>query len=242
MPKIAFPVEEGFIRLQPSIAAEIGLNAAIVLLYLIFILEGNTKYLEWDAETKSYWLKKSYNTMSADLFPYFKLTLVEDKSTGRIVEKSVSFETVKHTVRKALDYLCDELEMIHRKRVDLPGNSGRVYYYSLNYKMLELLNGLSVKWDHSSDMLRIGQFVKNSVRQPHTPKTPNSCATEPNSCATEPDSCATGRTHNTENRKKKINIENDRTIFEFSEIKIEKRSQPELSPEALQLLEEINAL
>lgn len=246
-PKISFPVEEGFIRLQPSIAAEIGMEAAIVLLYLIFILEGNTKYLIWDTETNSYWLKKSYNAMTADLYPYFKISISENVKLDEISQQTVSFNSVKHRIRIILKFLCEDLELISRKTLNGNGNAGREYYYSLNYKMLCLLNGLSVKWDHNPDLLRLDKFEKNRVRDVRQSHTKTVCAVphttaHPDSCAKNADSCATGRTPNTEYRKKKLKTEKEGEIYEFSELKIEKPQDSELSPEARQLLEEINAL
>lgn len=143
-PKLNFPYENGFIQLNPSLAAEIGRDPAIVFMYFVFMLEGNTKYLLWDIETQSYWVRKSYNRITYDLFPYFKIKYFRDGRT-----EDITFAGVHSKMRGILSVLSDKnkINILNRKLIK-PSTD---YYYSINYEMCSLLNGISVRWDFDPD-------------------------------------------------------------------------------------------
>lgn len=165
-PKITFPAE-GFIKMQPSLAGEIGRDPAIVLQYFIFLLEGDTKYLLWNQNMNQFWIRKSWNAITRDLYPYF----MTDYSMTEETNKKVSFDGVQSRLRRIVGYLC-RLELLNSAqfRREDTGQVSTVNWYSLNYPMLDILNGLSVKWDYDSDIGRLNVFSpseKNlSDRQP----------------------------------------------------------------------------
>lgn len=158
-PKLNFPYENGFIQLNPSLAAEIGRDPAIVFMYFVFMLEGNTKFLLWDIESQSYWVRKSLNKITYDLFPYFKIEYSTKKN--ETIDNIVSFDGVKSRIRRLMDFLVNGISLLNKKLFSSPET-----YYSINYEMCSALNGITVKWDFDPDHSRRKLITsKKDVRQ-----------------------------------------------------------------------------
>lgn len=249
--KIFYPNEHVYIQMRPELASEIGRDAALVFQLFVWIVEGDPKYLLW--HEGRYWTPQSLSTLCKNYL-------------GKIFRKGtkgneIGNSGIESKITRTLHYLTDDVKLLLVNKYSDAGMDERTFWYAVNYEEVCRLNGVSVMEVADSGERRV--FIPNNAPPVNTQFSPEidsklfHCETtyelrgdrlfqiplqvvsESNQVVSKSGKVVSpNETTVLDNRKNKQNKSENDLILNSKE---EKKKQ-ELPPEAIRLLEEINAL
>lgn len=250
--KIFYPNEHIYIQMRPELASEIGRDAALVFQLFVWIVEGDPKYLLW--YEGRYWTPQSLSTLRKNYL-------------GKIFRKGTKGNElgnsgVESKINRIMHYLTDDMKLLLVNKYSDAGMDDRTFWYAVNYEEVCRLNGVSVMDVADSGERRV--FIPNntpSINTEFSPVTDSKLFHCETTYELRGDRLfqiplqVVSESSQVVSKSKEVVSPNETTVLDIrknkeinsQEIQFlnsskEEKKKTELSPEALQLLEEINAL